>query len=58
MEPDVVDEFFAMLEMRGIPEGTWLVELAQVRAALRDADDLMRRLEQAVIRAASVSPQP
>jgi hypothetical protein len=50
---DLVDSIVRALEVRGIPSGTWLVDVVQVRQALRDADDLMRRLEEAIIRAAS-----
>jgi hypothetical protein len=42
------EELLRALEERGVPEGIWLVDIAQVRRALRDADALLRRLEQAL----------
>jgi hypothetical protein len=51
-EPDAVVEFLRVLEERGVPEGAWLIQIAQVRDALHAADELMRRLERAVIRSA------
>ena len=49
------DDFDALLqglEERGLPGGAWLVELGRVRQALREADTLLRRLEDAIIRSA------
>ncbi len=43
-------------DISGVPAGTWLVDVAVVRQSLRDADDLLRRLEDAIIRAASPAP--
>jgi hypothetical protein len=56
IDPDVVEEFFRMLEARGVPEGTWLLDIEQVRGSLQQADDLLRRLKDAVIRSASSTP--
>jgi hypothetical protein len=52
----LADEILLGLEERGVPAGAWLVDLGRVRHALREADALLRRLEEAVIRAASSSP--
>ncbi len=49
-------EILHELEERGLPSGAWLVDIGRVRQALHDADDLLRRLEQAIIRSASSSP--
>jgi hypothetical protein len=51
----LVDDLVERLDQRGVPEGAWLVEIAQVRASLRSADDLLRRLEAAMIRGAARS---
>jgi hypothetical protein len=48
----VAERVLDLLEQRGVPSGAWLVDIAQVRRALRDADGLLRRLEEAVIRSA------
>jgi hypothetical protein len=52
----LADEILRGLEERGVPAGAWLVDIGRVRHALREADALLRRLEEAVIRAASSSP--
>lgn len=38
-----------VLEARGMPRGTWLVDIEQVRSALQDADAIMRRLKDAFV---------
>jgi hypothetical protein len=53
---DLVEDLIRGLEERGLPPGAWLVDIGAVRHALRDADALLRRLEQAIIRSASSSP--
>ena len=59
LEPEeLVERVIAALETRGVPEGTWLVDINRVRCALQEADGLLRRLEDAVIRAASSAPRP
>jgi hypothetical protein len=50
---ELVESIVSALEARGVPAGTWLVDVVCVRQALRDADDLLRRLEDAIIRAAN-----
>jgi hypothetical protein len=52
---DLVEDLIRGLEERGLPPGAWLVDIGAVRHALRDADALLRRLEQAIIRSASSS---
>jgi hypothetical protein len=47
----LVDE----LEARGAPDGMWLLDIAQVRNALRDADRLLLRMEDAIARQAATS---
>ena len=47
---DLVGELVRGLEERGVPSGTWLVDIARVRRSLQDADALLRRLEDAIIR--------
>ena len=58
--PDAVDtklaeEIVRALEERGVPSGAWLVDIARVRQSLREADTLLRRLEDAIIRSPSGS---
>jgi hypothetical protein len=48
----VAEHVLELLEQRGVPSGAWLVDIAQVRRSLRDADSLLRRLEDAIIRSA------
>jgi hypothetical protein len=54
VEPQsVAEQVLRLLEERGVPSGAWLVDIAQTRQALRDADTLLRRLEDAIIRSAA-----
>jgi hypothetical protein len=53
---ELADEIVRALEERGVPAGAWLVDIARVRRALAEADGLLRRLEDAVIRGATSSP--
>lgn len=55
--PPLTEEIVSALEERGLPQGAWLVDVVRVRQALRDADTLLRRLEEAIIRAASAAPR-
>ena len=52
----LAEEILRLLEERGVPSGAWLVDIAQVRNALREADALLRRLEEAIVRSASADP--
>jgi phosphoglycerate dehydrogenase-like enzyme len=52
----LAEEVLRLLEERGVPSGAWLVDIAQARGALRQADALLRRLEEAIVRAAAVDP--
>ena len=52
---DVVTDVVRALEERGVPEGAWLLDIARVRRSLREADTLLRRLEDAIIRASEPS---
>ena len=36
----LAEEILRLLEERGVPSGAWLVDIAQVRNALREADSL------------------
>jgi hypothetical protein len=51
-----IDELLVELEARGIPSGAWLLDIARVRHALQEADSLLRRLEDAIVRNAASSP--
>jgi hypothetical protein len=51
----LAEEILRLLEERGVPSGAWLVDIAQARGALREADALLRRLEDAIVRAAGGS---
>lgn len=53
---DLAEEIIHGLEERGVPSGAWLLDLARVRQSLREADKLLRRLEDAIIRSAESSP--
>jgi hypothetical protein len=55
-QSELVSEIVRELEERGVPSGTWLVDIASVRQSLREADTLLRRLEDAVIRSSSGAP--
>ena len=50
----LVDDLVARLEARGVPQGSWLMEITAVRRDLAEvvgnADSLLRRLQEAVIR--------
>jgi hypothetical protein len=37
------------LRGHGVPQGAWLVEIAQARQALAQADSLLRRLAEAIV---------
>jgi hypothetical protein len=52
---ELLDALLARLKEEGVPQGTWLIEIALVREALRAADSVLRRLEDALIRDASGS---
>jgi hypothetical protein len=48
----LIDDLLERLKAEGAPEGTWLLEIDEVREALRQADDILRRLRDAIITAA------
>ena len=50
---ELVGEIVRELENRGVPSGAWLFDIARVRQSLREADTLLRRLEDAIIRSQS-----
>jgi hypothetical protein len=45
----LVAELLRELRAMGVPEGSWLVELAGARQSLRDVGALLRRLEDAIV---------
>lgn len=52
LQPEHEELLAALLERlrsEGAPQGVWLVEIEQVRAALQGADDLLRRLADAIV---------
>lgn len=53
---ELAEEIIQGLEERGVPSGAWLIDIARARQSLREADTLLRRLENAIIRAAETSP--
>jgi DNA-binding LytR/AlgR family response regulator len=55
---ELVESLLNALEARGVPQGAWLVDINRIRQALQEADSLLRRLEDAIIRAASSSSRP
>lgn len=46
---EVIARILEALRIQGVPQGVWLVELEQVRASLRAADDLLRRIYDAIL---------
>jgi hypothetical protein len=52
---ELVGEIIRELEQRGVPAGAWLIDIARVRQSLREADTLLRRLEDTIIRSSSAS---
>jgi hypothetical protein len=46
---ELAGEIIRELEQRGVPSGAWLFDIARVRQSLREADTLLRRLEDAII---------
>ena len=52
---EILDELVEVLEERGVPRGMWLVDIAEVRCTLQNADSLLRRLEYAIERNAGAS---
>ena len=55
---ELMTELLRELEQRGVPEGTWLVDIARARQSLQEADSLLRRLEDAIIRSSSSAASP
>jgi hypothetical protein len=55
---ELVESLLEALEARGVPQGAWLVDINRIRQALQEADGLLRRLEDAIIRAASSPSRP
>jgi hypothetical protein len=49
-------EVIEQLRVQGVPEGAWLLDIEEVRRSLHEADELLRRLKEAIIRAASSAP--
>jgi hypothetical protein len=54
---ELVERLIDALEVRGVPQGAWLVDISRVRQSLQEADGLLRRLEDAIIRDASSPPR-
>ena len=53
---ELAEEIIQGLEERGLPPGAWLMDVARVRQSLQEADNLLRRLEDAIIRSAESTP--
>ena len=57
MASDLVREVLDGLAERGVPEGTWLIDITEARRELRQAwernDDLLGRLQDAILTQAS-----
>jgi hypothetical protein len=53
---ELIEEIVNELQTRGVPSGAWLLDIAKVRQSLREADNLMRRLEDAIIRSSATAP--
>lgn len=52
----LVEEILEGLDDRGLPAGAWLTDVLRVRHALQEADALLRRLQEAIIRSAGSTP--
>jgi hypothetical protein len=52
---ELAGEIIRELEQRGVPAGAWLIDIARVRQSLREADTLLRRLEDTIIRSSSAA---
>ena len=52
---ELAGEIIRELEQRGVPAGAWLFDIARVRQSLREADTLLRRLEDTIIRSSSAA---
>jgi len=50
---NLVDDLVSRLRVEGAPAGTWLIDIGRVRSALRDADSLLFRLQEAIVEGAS-----
>lgn len=48
----IVDDLLVRLEERGVPQGTWLVEIEQAHRSLIEVSGLLSRLRSALIRQA------
>lgn len=48
----LLEDLVARLRAEGAPEGSWLLDIDQARAALQQVDDLLRRLREAIISSA------
>lgn len=56
---DLVEALAARLVERGVPQGSWLVDVLQARQALAQADDVLRRLQRALeAQITGASPPP
>jgi hypothetical protein len=49
---NLADELIRRIQAEGIPAGAWLVDISEVRRALQNADALLRRMQEAITRAA------
>jgi len=48
-QADLIDALTARLRVDGVPEGVWLLDIAQARQALQNTDDLLLRLSDAIV---------
>lgn len=49
-------QIVSLLQTQGVPEGMWLLEIARARATLRQVDELLWRMEQAIAAQAQAAP--
>jgi hypothetical protein len=58
-EPQLVDldELLDRLASRGVPQGSWLADIASARASLRQADGLLLRMQDAIVRGFAASDE-
>ena len=57
-QPDLVTDLLDKLEERGVPHGTWLLEIEEWRQALHEIDTGLLRLHDAIIRDAHDQERP
>lgn len=53
---ELLEALVERLRDEGTPEGAWLLDIERSRRCLHDADDVLRRLKETIIRSAGGGP--